>query len=386
MINRISKKNFSSKLYSNVTNIQKLKTLKLPFNALQQKIEIKEENCQKNSNSENYLKAYKNLFEKQTQVNTNNKKFQETQRYINENFLKKTNQIAYENLLPSIDFTDNIDKNVFNKDKEQERKVLLQKEESILNKLNDLRKIKENLTKLKKNIQENREIMDISSKLNNEKYNKITIQEQKSTSKELTHSKYFNFNENSNEKFNNQKKQTIINNSHLYEFYYFITPFSNLLLSPHRYKEAFINSNKENISLKLDFENEQEILNSEIHSKLLETVDEEMKEFSLSDIKSNSTIFNDQVRNPQSVGYFLEESNRLIDYDYGIELERLSNVVNSEDDFGVTMYNEDGEKKNQKENNLRQEKKDMELMRPDKQFPFTMDKHAFVLVKNTINL
>ena len=83
----------------------------------------------------------------------------------------------------------------------------------------------------------------------------------------------------------------------------------------------------------------------------------------------------------------IEESNRGIDYDEGIELERLYYTVNKEDDFGVTMYKEEGEKKKPKEaSGIREKEENKALMRTSAYFPFVVDKKGFTLMRSNLSL
>jgi len=375
MFSSVIKKNFSSKLYSNIANLQRLKTFRLPLNNLNEANEKSNENQKLDSNTENYLKALKTLNEKNNQEQSNKNKLKEIQSQINQNFLKKNNKIKYDNLEPSFDH-DSPSKKKF-----QEKDPLGLKN-SITLKLSEYKKIKENLSEIKNTISNCEEIMDLSQKLNNERY-AIKINSQNiESSKEISALDKFN-----EEKIKNERKQTVIKNSHIYELYYSKLPFCNTLLTPHKYTSPFINYHKENTNLNIEFEHEQEILNNEIHRNLEKSIDSEMKNFSLNKISSDKSIFNDEIKNPGRIGYILQESSRDIDFDAGLQLEKLYFVVNQDDDFGVTMYKEEAEKKRPTEqltiaNNL----EDKIIMTNEKSFPFTVDKKAILLAKSQANL
>ena len=391
MFSSISKKYFSSKLYSNIANLQKLKTINLTANKSATSYSSKSANGKANSNTETYLKAFSTANQNLKQANTNQKKLQDIQNQINEGILKKTNKINYESYQPSAHLATQFQKNSMGKDQQQlSYKFTERSQIYIINSLREYSKIKDNLAINKKNIADCEEIMDLAAKLNNEKYSAKANLAKKPESADNNLSVINDSNaKRASEKIQNVNKQTILKNSHIYELYYYTAPFSNLLLSPHKYKESFGSTGKENFSLKMEFEHEQDSLNSEIHKKLQATVEKEMKGFKLSDIRSNSSLFKDPIKYLDPIGFFMEESNRLIDYDCGIEIERLFYVVNKEDDFGATMYKEEGEKKKPKENssyNQREDKEDMVPMRTTKHFPFTVDSKAFILAKNRISL
>lgn len=387
MFGCISKKSFSSKLYSNVANLQKLKTLKIKSNKSEIANAEKSDQEKTNSNVANYLSAYSKANHTRQQVNSNYKKLEEIKQQIKEKFLKKTNNFNFETYEPSSNMTSVNEKKKIGKE-QQLNKFSETNKANIIDSLNDYYKINYTLYDDKTKISEYEEIMDLSSKLNNEKYSaKIdsgkNLEIKNVSLKNETNSKF------AHEKKQNVNKQTILKNSHVFELYYYTIPFANQLLSPHKYKEPFGSSIKENQQLKQEFEYEQETLNSEIHTKLIETVEKEMKGFKLSNIKSNVSLFKDPIKNQEPIKYMLEESNRLIDYDDGIEIERLFYVVNKEDDFGATMYKEEGEKKKPKESSSdsqKEDKDDTTLMRTVKHFPYTTDNKIFALVKNSTTL
>lgn len=394
MFSCISKKYFSSKLYANVSNLQRLKTIKLTSNKSAVSESSKGTEAKANSNTENYLKALSTANHNIKQANINQKKLQDIQNHINETFLKKSNKINYENYQPPFDFGAQPQKKTSMSKEPQEIKTFAKEQEYIINSLREFSKIKNNLAYNQKSISDCEEIMDLAVKLNNEKYSEkaeaaSAAKKPAATSKHLSTLSDISRNAKiASEKNLNIQKQTVLKNAHIYEQYYYTIPFANILLSPHKYREAFGNSGRENAGLKMEFEYEQESLNCEIHAKLVATVEQEMKGFKLSDIKSNVSLFKDPIKNLEPIGYLMEESNRLVDFDAGIELERLYYVVNKEDDFGATMYKEEGEKKKPKEdsNAMREDKEDMVLMRTSKHFPFTVDSKAFVLAKNSTNL
>ena len=392
MFSCISKKYFSSKLYSNVANLQRLKTIKLTPNKSPASESSISADGKTNSNTENYLKAYSTANYNIKQAKANQKKLQDIQNHINETFLKKANRVNDDNYQSLADFGAQLPKKTSMGKELHEIKSFARKEDYIVNSLIEYNKIKNNLNNNKKNIADCEEIMDLAAKLNNEKYSaKADTLIKKPTAASSTKGLSVLHDSNSkiaSEKTQNINKQTILKNAHLYELYYYTIPFANLLLSPHKYRDPFGTLGRENSGLKMEFEHEQESLNSEIHTKLVATVEKEMKGLRLSDIKSNVSLFKDPIKNLEPIGYFIEESNRLVDYDHGIELERLYYVVNKEDDFGVSMSKEEGEKKKPKETNInmREDKDDMVPMRTTKHFPFTIDTKAFVLAKNSTNL
>lgn len=386
MFSCISKKHFSSKLYANVANLQRQKTIKLTINSQAAKDLPKNADSKANSNTENYLKAYSTANENKKKAEACKKKLQDIQNHINNAFLKTTNKINYQNYEPSsADLDAQFTKKSAIGRELQEKRTLVREQDSLINSLKEYSKVKENLATNKQNIAECEEIMDLAAKLSNEKYSAKAEINKQTAARDLSVS-----GKNNSQRTLNLQKQTVLKNAHVYELYYYTAPFANSLLSPHKYKEPFGTLGRENISLRLEFEHEQDSLNSEIHSKLVATVEQEMNGFRLSDIKSNISLFKDPIKNMESVGYLIEESNRLVDYDYGLELERLFYVINKEDDFGATMYKEEGDKKkqNEKTNALTtaESPEDSTPIRETKHFPFTVDAKAFVLAKNSVAL
>jgi len=395
MFSCISKKYFSSKLYANVANLQKLKTIKLTPNKSVVSESSKSTDIKANSNNETYIKAYSNANQNIKQAKANERKLEEIEKHINESFLKKANKVNYENYQLSAELAvQSHKKPSMGKKDQQEIKSFAKEQDYIINSLKEYGKTKSFLAINNENIADCKKIMDLAAKLNNEKYSAraadSSLKKPASDAKDLLSSPLINKSKTKldSEKFQNINKQTVLKNAHLYELYYYTIPFANQLLSPHKYREAFGTSGVENFTLKMEFEHEQDCLNSEVNAKLEATVENEMKGFKLSHIKSNVSLFKDPIKNLEPIGYLMEESNRLVDFDAGIELERLFYVINKEDDFGATMYKEEGDKKKPKETSMthREDKEDLVLMRTTKHFPFTVDGKAFTLAKNSTSL
>lgn len=376
MFQKIFTRHFTSKLYSNVAKLQKQKTLRVSLSTTQQEDDVKTVH-EKSLYNENYVKAFKTANEKQKQARLAEKKINDIQKEISENYLSKINKINYDKFDNAPELISN---NKSSQNKDHEILLMGEKKDDITAKLRAYQVAYNNLNSIKKQISNCEEIMDLSNKLNNEKYRNKSLAP--------PHEKFLAKNEaRLSDKVIISSIESVIKKSHLYEAIYYRIPFCNLASSPNKYKEPFINYGKENQALKNEFEHEVELLNQEINKILVNQVETEMKDLKLSDIQSTESIFNDPIKINDNVGYLLEESNKAVQYDSGIEIERLYYVVNKEDDFGKGMSKEEGEKKRPKEAvGYREKKKDMVMINSRPHFPYVVDGRSLSLIKSNINL
>lgn len=364
----ISKSNLRKFSLNNLTNLTKFSfSLRSRQNANSNKLKFKNTNNSNNTNENlDLLNKTQNIkFDLLNEIKKSPQRIEEINKIFNAS-LKLVNKIEHKSSSES-----DYDYSKF------------EKAEFIQNDRNEAQKINSNVQTINKNLgilyQEKQKEYNNTYKLNE--------------CEDIIKMSKGSYNENSVNKNNNpiaasiSAKKNFINNSHIAEAHYYLMPFTNEFIATHKYTESFFKDRPRNADLQQEFDHEEELLNNETNKIISDIIKKELKDFKLSDIKANSSMFNDIMKNPDPVGYLMPESNRDVDYDYGTELERLYYIVNKEDDFGVTMYNDEGDKKKPKEDNEVHESEDSnKAMSYKKSFPFVIDNNTMSLLTSKVKL
>jgi hypothetical protein len=355
-------------------------------NAFSNKLKLKNTITQENENSDIVNKTKKIQNDLLNEIKNSKIKKEEIKNLINHS-LKLINNIEHNNA--DIDF---VNYGEMNKNQNRDNFKTMKNQKEI-----ELQKTRSNIDMINKNLASLYYQMEKDhGKLTKLKECENIIRISKGV-EDPNHNSNTNTNINSNNIPNNNnynqihasisEKKNNVNFSHIAEMRYFEMPFAHQYLNPYKYMEPFFGGRPENNDLKIEFEHEEELLNEETSSIIKTMLNKEMKDFKLNDIKSNTSIFNDPVKNQDPVSYLLPESNRDIDYDLGTEVDRLYFVVNKEDDFGVTMYKDEGEKKKPKESiDIRDGDEVNQPMTNRRSFPFVVDQSSFTLLNSNIRL